>query len=514
MKRIIGAFFLVAVVATTSAGFELSFLRDSPVDGKQVGAVKFDDSGSLLAVGTGKGQVILTHVIAGDIVFANREHKKDVTAFAFDVESKYLVSGSRDHDIVIWKIADGTPEKVIEDFGGDIDHLEVSPDGRYVAACGSKKEIMLWEFPSGFPRGTLKGHDKDVLFCGFSADGSRLVSVGKDGKIIVWDLKKLTPIRQNEIAAHTMANSGLDIVSAALSDDRRFLAVGIEEHVLAKGGRRMEFRHNMAIYDWKTGTLLKTLEGNNKQVDRMTLSPDVNYLLTDNSPMHSHELAFWDILGGGIETTYPIDGDITDFDISMDGNHLAVAYTADGNDAHVVLWDITGIGGYAPPEAGTVTPLAETGFGGAISLTGPDIPILANGESHTLAVIYLQPYGVDDGIGRMITDELEGRLVNHAPCLKVIERNRIDLILKELEFSRSGMTDQNVLEIGKQLEAEYLLYGTVRKTGHDLTISVKLAQVESGQIVGTRGVLCTNASLRDLSDMVSYLAPTIASCKP
>jgi len=104
--------------------------------------------------------------------------------------------------------------------------------------------------------------------------------------------------------------------------------------------------------------------------------------------------------------------------------------------------------------------------------------------------------------------------VNNAPCLKVIERNRIDLILKELEFAQSGMTDQRAIEIGKQLEAEYLLYGSVRKTGHDLTISVKLAQVESGQIVGTRGVVCTNASLRDLSDMVSHLSPTIAACGP
>ncbi len=513
MKRIIGAFFLVAAVASSSWGFELTFLRDIPVDAKGVTAVEFDGSGRLLAYGTDEGQVIVTDVIEGDTVFSTREHDKGVTTLAFDAKGKYLVTGSRDHTIIIWDIADGTPENIIKDFGDDVAHLEVSPDGRYLAACGSKKEIMLWEFPSGFPRGTLKGHDKDVVFCGFSADGSRLVSVGEDGKIIVWDLKKLSPIRENEIAVHTLANSGLDIISAALSDDRRFLAVGIEEHVLAKGGRRMEFRHNVTFYDWNTGTLLKVLEGNNKRIDHLTLSPDVNFVLTDNSPMHSHELAFWDILGGVIETTYPIDGDISGFDISMDGNHLAVAYTGDAKDAHVVLWDVTGVGGYAPPEAGTTTPIAETGFGGTISLTGPDTAVLDDGSSHTLAVIYLDPYGVDDGIGRMITDELEGRLVNNAPCLKVIERNRIDLILQELKFAQSGMTDQKAIEIGRQLEAEYLIYGSVRKTGHDLTISVKMAQVESAQIVGTRGVVCTNASLRDISDMVSYLAPTIAACK-
>jgi WD40 repeat protein len=512
MKRIIGAFFLMVAMASSSLAFELSFLRDFPVDAKAITAVEFDGTGHLLACGTNEGQVIVTDVIAGDTVFSTRKPDKDVTALAFDAKSRYLVTGSRDHSIIIWDIDARKPEKIIKDFGDDVAHLEVSPDGRYLAACGSKKEIMLWEFPSGFPRGALKGHDKDVVFCGFSADGSRIVSVGEDGKIIVWDLKKLSPIRENEIAAHTLTNSGLDIVSASLSDDRRFLAVGIEEHVLAKGGRRMEFRHNIAFYDWNTGTLLKVLEGNNKRIDQLSLSPDLCYVLTDNSPMHSHELAFWDILGGVIETTYPIDGDITGFDMSMDGNHLAVAYTGEAKGAHVALWDVTGVGGYAPPASGTATPLAETGFGGTISLTGPDTAILADASPHTLAVLYLDAYGIDDGISHMITDELEGKLVNNAPCLKVIERNRIDVILKELKFAQSGMTDQRAIQIGKELEAEYLLYGNVRKTGHDLTISVKMVQVESSQIVGTRGVTCTNASLRDISKMVSYLTPTIAAC--
>ncbi len=512
MKRVLGALALTALIALPAAGFDLTFVRDIPVEADRVTAVDFDGQGRLLAYGTNDGVVTVLDISEGNPVFTAKNHGKDVTALAFDADGKYLVSGSHDKKIIIRSILDGTPQKIIDDFGGDVAHLDISPDGRYLAACGSKHEIMIWEFPSGFLRGTLKGHKKDVVYCGFSADGGRLVSVGQDGKIIVWDLKSLSPIRENAIAAHTLANSGLDIVSAALSDDRRFLAVGIEEHVLAKGGRRMEFRHNIAFYDWNTGTLLKVLKGNNKRLDQLTLSPDMCYVLTDNSPMHSHELAFWDILGGVIETTYPIEGDITGFDMSMDGNHLAAACTGDDRTAHIILWDVTGIGGYALPASGSATPLAETGFGGTISLTGPDTAILADGAQHTLAVLYLDAYGIDDGIARMITDDLEGRLVNNAPCLKVIERNRIDLILKELKLAQSGMTDQRAIEIGRELEAEYLLYGNVRKTGHDLAINVKMVKVESGQIVGSRGVICTNASLRDISTMVSHLSPTIAAC--
>lgn len=512
MKHFAAALLILLWTAAPAAAFEQYFIRDIPSGADRVSALTFTADGRLMAWGTDGGRVTIMNVADGSLVFSTQGHDRDVTALKFDTKGDHLVSGSRDDDIIIWNIPDGDPLKSIDDFGNHVTCVDISPDNRYVAACGSKRDIMVWEYPSGFLRGELKGHDKDVIFCAFNADGTRLVSVGEDRAIIVWDLKSLGSVRRNDIAAHTLPNSGLDIVSAAMSDDRRFLAVGIEEHVMAKGGRGMEFRHNIAFYDWRTGTLLKVLEGNTRRVERLALSPDVTCLLTDNSPMHGHEFAVWDILGGAIEISYPIDGDITGFDMSADGRYLAAAFTKEDEGAHIALWEITGIAGYTPPASGTATPLAETGFGGTISLTGPENPVLADASSKTMAALYLDAYGIDDGIARIITEDLEGKLVNSAPCVAMLERNQIDRIVQELKYAESGMTDQRAIEIGKHLEAEYLLYGSVRKMAHDLTVTVKVVHVESGRIIGSRGVQCTNASLRDIFDMIAYLAPAIAAC--
>ena len=72
------------------------------------------------------------------------------------------------------------------------------------------------------------------------------------------------------------------------------------------------------------------------------------------------------------------------------------------------------------------------------------------------------------------------------------------------------MTASNAVEVGEHLNAQYMLIGSINKLGNLLIITTKLVNVETAQIEGTREVQCKNASIEDISEMTSILAPTIA----
>ena len=515
MKTIYLSLLAICLAAPAAAQLEQYFEREIPVATSEITAARFSNDGRLLVYGTKEGRLFIWDLSTAALIGEMDHHKGKVNALVFDAADRYLVSGADDKNIVVWDLQTREPLTVIKDFKSALKQLNLSPNGKFLAACGGGKEIFLWDFPSGHFRGKLTGHGKDVVFCAFNERSDQVVSVGGDRKIIVWDAGTLQPVRQYEVAVHTLANSGNEISSAVLSADRRFLAIGVEEHVLAKGSERMEFRYHTAFYNWPDGTLLKVLQGNDCVLDKLSLTPDMTYLLTDNSTLHDSRVTFWDILGGVAEKNNPIDGKITAFDLSLDGKWLAVgiAGKGSGKESTLALWKIQGIGAYTPVAEATLAPVADASFGGKVSLTGPAEPLIPSGQPRVLAVMYLEPLGIDSGVARFITEDIESRLVNNCPDVKVVERNQIDQIVRELRYVQSGLTETQAIEIGRHLAAAYLMIGSVQKMGHDLSITVKLVSVETSAIVGTRGVICTNASMRDIFDMVSVLAPTIAKLK-
>ena len=73
----------------------------------------------------------------------------------------------------------------------------------------------------------------------------------------------------------------------------------------------------------------------------------------------------------------------------------------------------------------------------------------------------------------------------------------------------SGLTTADAVEVGKQLNAKFILIGSINKLGNLLIITAKLVNTETAQIEGTREIQCNNATIEDISDMIAQLAPTI-----
>ncbi len=95
---------------------------------------------------------------------------------------------------------------------------------------------------------------------------------------------------------------------------------------------------------------------------------------------------------------------------------------------------------------------------------------------------------------------------------RVIDTAQRDTILKELEFSYSGCSDDSCqLEIGKLLSAEYIVTGDIAKVGTRYILSARMLETETSETAGiAKGIY---ASLDELIDDMPAFASALAGVK-
>lgn len=503
---------LVLCAGMGQAQFNLYLEQQLPMRTRQVTAMQISKDGRFLACGTEEGVILVRDISAGRTIHTLNGHRAAVRSLIFDSRSQRLLTAADDGNICAWDLYSGSRELEIREFGARIRAICLSPDDRMLAAVGDRKEVYFWEFPAARLKSRLKGHKKAVVAAAFSSGGDQLFSIGEDRQMIVWDVNKLALVRRNSIEARTISGSGIDIKSAEFSADRSFAGIGIEEHILAKGGRGMIFKYNLTFIGWNTGAEIETLQGNRKNIEFFLISPDRKYAVTDNSTLQNNRISFWNIENGVIEQNYPVAGKLTALAIAENGRWLAGAYEdqVDKRLSHVDIWQISGMQGYERFATGQNLEVNENrGFGASIKITTPTAPLILPGTRRRLAVMSFDSRGLEEDVAQTTSYLLESKLGN-STAVELIERNQIDKVLEELKYQQTGLTTSDAAAVGAQLNAEYILIGSINKLGNLLIITAKLVNVETSQIEGTREVQCSNATIETISDMVAALAPTIA----
>jgi hypothetical protein len=105
---------------------------------------------------------------------------------------------------------------------------------------------------------------------------------------------------------------------------------------------------------------------------------------------------------------------------------------------------------------------------------------------------------VDQSSVRIITDRLRSELVNTG-VFRVMERGEMETILKEQGFQQSGSCDDQacLVEVGQLLGVKRMVAGSIGKLGTLYTISVRMINVESGEILFAANEDC-KCSIEDL----------------
>ncbi|MCX7037621.1 MAG: hypothetical protein NT005_00505 [Spirochaetes bacterium] len=120
--------------------------------------------------------------------------------------------------------------------------------------------------------------------------------------------------------------------------------------------------------------------------------------------------------------------------------------------------------------------------------------------------------GVSESEMRQIISLLSSSLFQTAKYT-VIDVTQRENILKEIEFSATGCTDESCqLKIGKLLAAEMIVVGNIGTVGKKYVMSTKLLETESGKTLATADGIY--ASLDEILDDFSNLSAKLTGTTP
>jgi TolB-like protein len=107
-------------------------------------------------------------------------------------------------------------------------------------------------------------------------------------------------------------------------------------------------------------------------------------------------------------------------------------------------------------------------------------------KNRTIAVYGFDVNGrANDSFASYSTDKLTHELVETGK-FKVVERSRIDRLLKEQQFVQSGVVDaDSAAKIGKILSVDVVIIGTIRVTNTGIEFIARMIQSESGIILSS-----------------------------
>ncbi len=270
----------------------------------------------------------------------------------------------------------------------------------------------------------------------------------------------------------------------------------------------MLFRYHLAFFDVSKGILLKTLEDNTRKIEHFGLFPGNCFVAFDNSTLQNKSIALRNLESGSVELSYPVASNCERLEFSADGRWLAgIVEDQEGKGSVLDLWQVD----YEIPASGCfMSRIRLTSTGGP--LIGPDTSL----GLETPLVAAVLPFTVsredeDGGLGRAASQFLENRL-GGSPHLRLIERSRIEDVLRELTLQKTSHVDHDTaVDMGKVLGARLMITGSLDRTGADLVISARIIDVRTGEILSSREIHCAQCGADDLFDAVDMLSRALVS---
>ena len=98
-------------------------------------------------------------------------------------------------------------------------------------------------------------------------------------------------------------------------------------------------------------------------------------------------------------------------------------------------------------------------------------------DKMSIAVLDLAPQGVDSSIAKTLSEIMRTELLNTGR-FEVLERAQMDRLISEMKIQQSGLTDvENAAELGKMLNVEKLIIGSIGQMGNTYQLNVRLVDV-------------------------------------
>lgn len=88
----------------------------------------------------------------------------------------------------------------------------------------------------------------------------------------------------------------------------------------------------------------------------------------------------------------------------------------------------------------------------------------------------------------------------------VLEIERVNGLIKDLDYDKTGMTRQQMLQVGRKLEAKIMVVGTLNKLMDEYSVDVQVIDVSTGTTIASEG---NTFQKSDYRREIKYIAQTL-----
>ncbi len=118
---------------------------------------------------------------------------------------------------------------------------------------------------------------------------------------------------------------------------------------------------------------------------------------------------------------------------------------------------------------------------------------------------------LDFQIGTGITeDDIDGISFNFRSNFRptgytMLERTQINRAIKELGFDRTDMTMQQMLQLGRTLDASMIVVGTINKFLDEYSVDIRVIYVSTGITAATEGITFERTAYRTSMESLAQI---------
>lgn len=291
-------------------------------------SVAFSLNGQLLASSDSNGMIQVWNLQRNELVAECSGHNHWVWQVRFSPDHRLLASCGQDRTIRLWDTQTGTCLKILSGHGSIITNVVFSPGGQYLASSSYDQTIKLWDINTGICLQTLQGHTSCVWSICFTADGQFVVSGSEDQTLKIWDI--------HTALAPTSLHNQTNVCRTITAHQRWIKSVAVSSQDPSQGTliATAGFDQTIKLWDFETGTYLKTLQGHIAPVVAVVISPDGQ---TIASASYDQTVKIWDAgTGNCLKTLEKHTNRVWTLDYHPNGNLLA----SGGDDNRLILWDV------------------------------------------------------------------------------------------------------------------------------------------------------------------------------
>jgi len=157
--------------------------------------------------------------------------------------------------------------------------------------------------------------------------------------------------------------------------------------------------------------------------------------------------------------------------------------------------------------AGTPTQIVSQQATPVAQVSDPNLP---QKRKVNIALLELEGKNVQPTEASIISDILRESMFKTSR-FQVLERNEMNQILKEQGFQQTGCTETScAVEIGKMLNVEYMMVGSVSRLGGTFIVNVRMVELHSGSVKVAESV-DYKGEIEGLANVMSELSRRIAN---